>query len=172
MNRRVDGPQKAREVDGTLIVPVVEEVLEIQKVWILKEEIHIGLREKHEIHRESVTLEREEARVEKLDETGRVVTEAEPVEPPPASPFEPPAESDTPATRNIRALDTRSGTERSKISQAIDYGQSQAQTVATYRRGAEVRAFDRNETAGSSPRVEVYQPPWLSGARSNLTGTC
>jgi hypothetical protein len=98
MNRRVDGPQKAREVDGTLIVPVVEEVLEIQKVWILKEEIHIGLREKHEIHRESVTLEREEARVEKLDETGRVVTEAEPVEPPPASPFEPPAESDTPAT--------------------------------------------------------------------------
>lgn len=98
MNRRVDGPQKAREVDGTLIVTVVEEVLEIQKVWILKEEIHIGLREKHEIHRESVTLEREEARVEKLDETGQVVTEAEPVEPPPASPFEPPAESDTRAT--------------------------------------------------------------------------
>lgn len=97
VNRRVDGPQKPREVDGTLIVPVVEEMLEIQKVWILKEEIHIGVRETREVHRESVTLGREEARIEKLDETGRVIAEAEPAESPRVSAPEPAADIDTPA---------------------------------------------------------------------------
>ena len=116
VNRRVDGPQQPREVDGTLIVPVMEEVLEIQKVWILKEEIHIGLRESRETHRESVTLEREEARIEKLDQTGRVVVEAEQAQSPPAPASEPPAGIEPTASRisRLSLLDPQHSRTRSR----------------------------------------------------------
>jgi stress response protein YsnF len=43
-NERVDGPQSVREEGDTVIVPVVRQVLRIEKEWILTEEIHLKRR--------------------------------------------------------------------------------------------------------------------------------
>jgi len=72
VNRQVDGPQQVREAGDTVIVPVVEEVLQVQKHWILKEEIHITRVFETEPHEETVTVRREEAQVEKVDSSGGV----------------------------------------------------------------------------------------------------
>jgi stress response protein YsnF len=77
INRQVDGPQQPRQDGTTLIVPVVEEVLQIQKIWVLKEEIHIARITQAEMHEERVTLEREEAQIERLNASGDVIESAE-----------------------------------------------------------------------------------------------
>jgi len=40
-NEVVDGPQGTRVVGDTIIVPVVKEVLRVEKEWVLVEEIHV-----------------------------------------------------------------------------------------------------------------------------------
>src|SRR5437868_12781058 len=40
-NEKVDGPQPVREEGDTIIVPVVEEVLRVERDWILREEVRI-----------------------------------------------------------------------------------------------------------------------------------
>jgi stress response protein YsnF len=40
-DRIVDGPQPAGRVGNTLVVPVVSEVLRVEKQWVVTEEIHI-----------------------------------------------------------------------------------------------------------------------------------
>ena len=75
VDREVDGPLESRQEGDTLIVPVLEEVLRIQRVWVLKEEIHIR-RVTRVIQQEtSVAVTREEAEVQRTDGAGNVVEE-------------------------------------------------------------------------------------------------
>jgi uncharacterized protein (TIGR02271 family) len=75
MNRPVDGPIPAREEDGAIVLSVVEEVIEVRKSYILREEVRIR-RERAEVHRpRTVNLKREEVVVER---TGAAPREAPP----------------------------------------------------------------------------------------------
>lgn len=73
VNREVDGPLAPHEEGDTLVVPVMEEVLRVERVWVLKEEIHIRRVTSEERHEERVTVSREEADVERLDAAGKPV---------------------------------------------------------------------------------------------------
>jgi uncharacterized protein (TIGR02271 family) len=64
-----DIPPIRREGDTT-IIPVVEEVLVVQKKLRLKEEIHIIRRREEERHVEEVTLKEERVEIERVDEQG------------------------------------------------------------------------------------------------------
>ena len=64
VNRVVDAPQPPREEGDVLIIPVYEEVLTVQRQWVLKEEVRLRRREVQSRHREEVVLREEEALVE------------------------------------------------------------------------------------------------------------
>jgi uncharacterized protein (TIGR02271 family) len=67
IDRVVDGPVPVRYEADTMIVPIMEEVLVVEKRLVLKEELHIRKR-RVETHRpQQVTLRREEVRVERLE---------------------------------------------------------------------------------------------------------
>jgi uncharacterized protein (TIGR02271 family) len=67
INQPVDGPIPIRHSGDTMIVSLLEEVLVVEKRWMLKEELHITKRQV-EVHKpQQVTLRREEAIVEPLD---------------------------------------------------------------------------------------------------------
>jgi len=72
LDRDVDGPQPVRYEGDTLIVPVFEEVLVVQKRLRLKEELHITRKTVVENYEENVTLQREEASLERVDKDGNV----------------------------------------------------------------------------------------------------
>jgi uncharacterized protein (TIGR02271 family) len=75
VNQYVDEPQSVRHEGDTMIVPLVEEVLVIEKRLLLREELHITKRKLEERHAETVTLRREEAHVERIpqeDESSRL----------------------------------------------------------------------------------------------------
>jgi uncharacterized protein (TIGR02271 family) len=78
VDRVVDGPQPVRKVGNTVIVPVVSETLIIQKQWVLTEEIHIVQHEERETVRQNVTVNHEEATIERFDETGNTTSVVEP----------------------------------------------------------------------------------------------
>lgn len=84
VNQEVDGPQSPREEGDTLIVPVMEEILKVQRVWVLKEEVHIRRFTTAETHEEKVVVSREEADVERLDAEGNTVA-SHPEDAPPAA---------------------------------------------------------------------------------------
>jgi len=66
INRVIDRPVEARQEGETLIVPVLKEVLGIEKRLLLVEEVHIT-RHTTEIHQpEEVVLRREEVTVERM----------------------------------------------------------------------------------------------------------
>lgn len=66
VNRIVDGPQAVvRTPEGDLIIPVVEEILKIERQWVVREEIHISRLEKLLDHRETVSVTREEVEIER-----------------------------------------------------------------------------------------------------------
>ena len=69
IDRVVDGPLPVRYEDDTMIVPIMEEVLVIEKRLVLKEELHIHKRRVETHQPQQVTLRREEVRVERLDST-------------------------------------------------------------------------------------------------------
>jgi stress response protein YsnF len=70
-NRVVDGPQQPAQRSGnTLIIPVVSEVLHIEKRWVVTEEIHIAQREEVENFQETVPVNYELADIERVDESG------------------------------------------------------------------------------------------------------
>jgi uncharacterized protein (TIGR02271 family) len=60
----LDKPAETRREGDTLIVPVMEEVLVVEKRLILREEIHIRRRTKTVDTEERVTLRKEEIRIE------------------------------------------------------------------------------------------------------------
>jgi len=73
IGRDVDGPIPVRREGETIVIPVVEEVLVVEKRFRLKEELHINRRTHKEPHRETVTLKSEEAVVERVDAEGQTV---------------------------------------------------------------------------------------------------
>jgi uncharacterized protein (TIGR02271 family) len=65
VNRVVDAPEPPREEGDVLIIPVYEEILTVQRQWVLKEEVRLRRREVQSRHREEVVLREEEALVER-----------------------------------------------------------------------------------------------------------
>jgi uncharacterized protein (TIGR02271 family) len=62
-----------RREGETLIIPIVEEVLVVEKRLRLKEEIHVTRRRVTERHEERVTVNRERAEIEHVDAEGRPI---------------------------------------------------------------------------------------------------
>jgi uncharacterized protein (TIGR02271 family) len=71
IDREVDGPLPIRREGDTTIIPIVEEVLVVEKRYRLKEEIFVSRTVREEVHREQVTVRRQEAQIEHLDKEGR-----------------------------------------------------------------------------------------------------
>lgn len=67
VNRAVEGPISIRYEDDAIIIPIMEEVLVVQKQLILKEEIHIRKRRIETHHPQQVTLRREEVHIDRLE---------------------------------------------------------------------------------------------------------
>jgi uncharacterized protein (TIGR02271 family) len=67
LNRLVDAPVSMRQEGDTLIIPVLEEVVVMEKRLIVKEELRITKRRIEEQATQRVTLRREEIMVERLD---------------------------------------------------------------------------------------------------------
>lgn len=61
-------PPQMRYEGNTLVVPVLEEVLVVQKQLLLKEEVHITRRQHHEPAPRTVSLRAEQVTVERFDE--------------------------------------------------------------------------------------------------------
>ncbi len=72
-NRVVDGPEGARRLGDTLVIPVVSEVLRVTKEWVVTEEIHVTQIEERETVEQRVQVNHEVAEVQRRDDTGRVV---------------------------------------------------------------------------------------------------
>jgi uncharacterized protein (TIGR02271 family) len=66
MQRVVEGPIPMREEQGTTIISVVEEVLVVEKRWMLREEIHIRKRRTETHQPQPITLRSEEVQVERV----------------------------------------------------------------------------------------------------------
>lgn len=75
IDRDVDGPQPVRRDGDTIILPIVEEVLVVEKRLRLKEELHITKHGTEERAETTVTLRREQAIIERFDADGRVTAE-------------------------------------------------------------------------------------------------
>lgn len=72
IGRRIEAMPPVREEGDTTIVPIVEEVLVVERHLMLKEEVHIRRISSTERHRETVTLRYQEAEIERtvLDGSG------------------------------------------------------------------------------------------------------
>ena len=68
VNRVVEGPISMRSEEETLIIPVLEEVLVIEKRLLLKEEVRVTTRRVETRTPQRVTLRREEVTVEHIHE--------------------------------------------------------------------------------------------------------
>jgi uncharacterized protein (TIGR02271 family) len=71
VNRPVDGPVPIRQEGDTLIVPVLEERVVVEKQLVLKEELHITKRRIESRQPRQVTLRREEVSVERIQPEAR-----------------------------------------------------------------------------------------------------
>jgi uncharacterized protein (TIGR02271 family) len=67
VSRMVDAPPAIRQEGDVLIVPVVEEVLVVEKRLMLREEIHITTHRRQVAEPQSVTLRRQNATVQRID---------------------------------------------------------------------------------------------------------
>lgn len=76
-NEVVSGPLPVRKNGDTIIVPVVKEVLKIEKQFVLTEELHITKRTTQETHAQTVVLQQENAIVERMDAEGNSIGPAE-----------------------------------------------------------------------------------------------
>jgi uncharacterized protein (TIGR02271 family) len=65
VNREVTHPPEVREENGVLIVPVLEEVLVVEKRLVVKEELHIRKKLSSERHEEAFRLRGMHAEVER-----------------------------------------------------------------------------------------------------------
>lgn len=70
VDRQVDGPVEIRHEGDTTIIPLLKEVLVVQKQWVLHEEVHVRKRQREDHDVRHVTLRREEVSVER-DADGR-----------------------------------------------------------------------------------------------------
>jgi uncharacterized protein (TIGR02271 family) len=67
VGRPIDGPVPVRHVGDTIIVPIIEEVLVVQKQLRLVEELHIRRTRTERTEPQKVTLRKEEVTVERLE---------------------------------------------------------------------------------------------------------
>lgn len=67
IDRTVDAPVPVRHVGDTIVVPVMQEVLVVQKQWRLVEELHIRKIRTERSDPRTVVLRKEEAFVERLE---------------------------------------------------------------------------------------------------------
>jgi len=68
VNRIVDGPQPVTQTDeGDLIIPIVQEVLKIERHWVVTEELHVSRSVQTVLHQETVKVYQEEAVVERFE---------------------------------------------------------------------------------------------------------
>jgi uncharacterized protein (TIGR02271 family) len=67
VDRFVDGPLENRYEGDTLIMPVVEEVLVVEKRFLLKEEVHIHKHHHVFHHQQQISVQREEALIERIE---------------------------------------------------------------------------------------------------------
>jgi stress response protein YsnF len=65
----LDQAPATRYEGATLVVPVVEEVLVVERRLRIKEELHITRRQRDERHAETIMLKSEQVHVERFDET-------------------------------------------------------------------------------------------------------
>lgn len=70
VNQYVDFVPEPRQEGDTLIIPLLEEVLVVEKRLVVKEELRITKRRTEETQQTRVTLRQEEAVIERIDETG------------------------------------------------------------------------------------------------------
>lgn len=81
INQVVNSMMPVRQMGDTMIIPLVEEVLKIEKQLVLKEEIHITKIRTEDRVQQPVTLRREEAQIERFNERGEAIpVESIPVE--------------------------------------------------------------------------------------------
>jgi len=67
MNRVLDGPVEPRQEGDTLVIPVVEEVLVIEKRLVLKEEIRVTKTRRTESDSQRYVLQKETVVIESLE---------------------------------------------------------------------------------------------------------
>jgi uncharacterized protein (TIGR02271 family) len=67
INRFVEGPVSTRSEGDTVIIPLLEEVLVVEKRLLLKEELHLTRRRVETHQPQRVTLRREEAAIERVE---------------------------------------------------------------------------------------------------------
>jgi uncharacterized protein (TIGR02271 family) len=72
VNRPVDGPVEPRYEGDTLVIPLLEEVVVVQKQLLLREEIYITKKQIEMHQTEQVTLRGEEVVVEPVEAQGRI----------------------------------------------------------------------------------------------------
>ena len=78
INRVVSSMPETREDGDTLVVPVVEEEIVVQKRLVLKEEIRIQRKRVKEPASKTVTVGREHATVERVDAEGNIIARPDP----------------------------------------------------------------------------------------------
>jgi uncharacterized protein (TIGR02271 family) len=71
VNRQVDGPVPIRHDGDTMIIPVLEEVLVVEKRWILREELHVRVHRSEHHEPRVVSLRSEQVTVENLPTPSR-----------------------------------------------------------------------------------------------------
>lgn len=103
MNQYVDGPLPIRREGDTTIIPVVEEVIVVEKRYRLKEEVHVTRIAREERHEERVTVSRQDAWIEELDSTGSTV-QVQPPAPDPPSLQPPTPVADKPAVKKTKSI--------------------------------------------------------------------
>jgi stress response protein YsnF len=77
LNREVSAAPSVRTEGEVTIVPVMEEVLVVEKRLVLKEELHIRRGVTHENVEVPITLRKQRAVIERLTADGQVITEDE-----------------------------------------------------------------------------------------------
>ncbi len=70
VNRMIDQPVKSRYEGDTLIIPLIEEVLVVEKRYLLKEEVRVTKRQVETPMTQSVTVRKEEVVVQRVDNQG------------------------------------------------------------------------------------------------------
>ena len=75
INEVVTAIPSVRTESGVVIVPIVEEILVVEKRLLLKEEVHIHRHLSRETVKVPVTLRKQRAVVERLDANGQTLSE-------------------------------------------------------------------------------------------------
>jgi uncharacterized protein (TIGR02271 family) len=63
MNKRVEAAPAVRQEGDTIVIPIIEEILVVERHLMLKEEVRVRRVHSNENYRERVTLRRQEATI-------------------------------------------------------------------------------------------------------------